>query len=136
MSAPGELIIASVVADIGEAPYAVAIAAGHHRLSADEPKVLGGADAGPSPFGYVLSGLAACSAITLRMYCERKEWPLVGIHVALTLRIIDSERVIERLVRFGEGLDDSQVKRLAEVVEKTPVTLALKAGMTINTTIK
>ncbi|MDO9432369.1 MAG: OsmC family protein [Pseudomonadota bacterium] len=136
MSAPGETTIASVVGDIGDTPYTVEIAAGHHRLLADEPKGLGGGDTGPSPFGYVLSGLAACSAITLRMYCERKEWPPVGVHVGLTLRIVAGQREIERVVRFGEGLDEVQVKRLAEVVEKTPVTLALKAGMTINTTIK
>lgn len=136
MSAPGEVTIASVVADIGDTLYTVEIVAGHHRILADEPKGLGGANAGPSPFGYVLSGLAACSAITLRMYCERKAWPLIGIHVALTLRIIEGQRVIERIVQFGDGLDPSQVTRLAEVVEKTPVTLALKAGMTINTTIK
>lgn len=136
MSAPGETIIASVHADLGETPYAVAIAAGHHRLTADEPKGLGGGDVGASPFGYVLSGLGACSAITLRMYCEHKAWPPVGVHVALTLRIIDGQRVIERVVSFDDGLDESQVQRLAEVVEKTPVTLALKAGMTINTTIK
>lgn len=136
MSVPGEVTIASVVADIGETPYTVEIAAGHHRLLADEPKGLGGANAGPSPFGYVLSGLAACSAITLRMYCERKQWPLIGIHVALTLRIVDGQKVIERVVQLGEGLDAGQVARLAEVVEKTPVTLALKAGMTIDTTIK
>lgn len=135
MSVTGETTIASVAADIGETPYTVEIGAGHHRLVADEPKGLGGGDTGPSPFGFVLSGLAACSAITLRMYCERKEWPLVGIHVALTLRIVDGQREIERVVRFGERFDETQVKRLAEVVEKTPVTLALKAGMTINTTI-
>jgi putative redox protein len=63
-------------ATIGTTNYAVAIAAGHHQLNADEGPALGGKDTGPAPFDILCSALSACTAITLRMYAERKAWPL------------------------------------------------------------
>jgi putative redox protein len=50
-------------------------------VAADEPATNGGDDAGPSPFGLVVSGLAACNAITLRMYAQRKGWSLAATEV-------------------------------------------------------
>lgn len=64
--------IARAHADLGTQDYPVAIRAGHHDLVADERPVLGGRDAGPAPYEYLLSGLAACTAITLCMYAKRK----------------------------------------------------------------
>jgi putative redox protein len=68
-------------ATIGTTNYAVAIAAGHHQLNADEGPALGGKDTGPAPFDILCSALSACTAITLRMYAERKAWPLRGLQV-------------------------------------------------------
>jgi hypothetical protein len=59
----------------------VELRAGAHQMVADEPATNGGGDAGRSPFGLLLSGLAACTAITLRMYGERKGWALAAIEV-------------------------------------------------------
>ncbi|MBL6851943.1 MAG: OsmC family protein, partial [Alphaproteobacteria bacterium] len=61
---------------LADAKYRATLRTGHHDLIADEGPHEGGADAGPTPFGYVLAGLAACTTITLRMYAERKNWPL------------------------------------------------------------
>jgi putative redox protein len=68
-------------ATIGTTNYAVAISAGHHQLNADEAPALGGKDTGPAPFEILCSALGACTAITLRMYAERKAWPLRGVQV-------------------------------------------------------
>ena len=75
--------VADATATIGIDRYHVDLQAGRHALAADEPAGHGGADTGPSPFGLLLSGLGACTAITLRMYADRKGWPLEGVDVQL-----------------------------------------------------
>jgi putative redox protein len=71
-----EIIIARVTANIGTDDYKVDVRAGHHRFASDEPEKIGGKDAGPAPFQLLLAALGSCTAITLRMYAKRKDWPL------------------------------------------------------------
>jgi putative redox protein len=125
--------LSRVRASIGTTPYAVAIDAGRHRLTADEPAKLGGQDAGPAPFDLLLSGLGACTSITLRMYAERKGWVLDMLDVDLVLVRGDDGDHIERTLYPRGDLDDAQRARLADVAERTPVTLAIKSGLAINT---
>jgi putative redox protein len=132
MAAP-KTIIARTTADSGPEPYAVAITAGRHALTADEHQAMGGRDAGPAPFELVLSGLAACTAITLRMYAERKDWPLPDVHLELKYVLDEGHTHIEREIRLTGALDEAQRTRLAEIAERTPVTLALKSGLEIRT---
>ena len=80
---PGTLLVARASARQADARYTVKIKVGHHDLIGDEPASAGGGDAGPPPFGLVLAGLAACTAITLRMYAERKNWALTGLGLEL-----------------------------------------------------
>jgi putative redox protein len=124
--------IATATADIAETRYACTIRAGEHSLMADEPAPEGG-DAGPSPFGLVLSGLGACTAITLRMYAERKGWPLERVHVRLAFRWVDHAPHVDREITLTGSLDDEQRARFAEIAGKTPVTRALQSGMRIDT---
>jgi putative redox protein len=118
------------------AGYAQAIHAGHHQLAADEPKSNGGTDSGPAPYALLLSGLGACTAITLRMYADRKGWTLGEIHVRLSmLKSRDGRERIERVITFGSPLSDDQRARLGEIAGKTPVTRTISAGAPITTTI-
>ena len=130
------LLVARASAKQADARYSVNIQVGHHALVGDEPVSAGGADAGPAPFGFVLAGLAACTAITLRMYAERKGWPLTGLGVDLQYFRDDKAFRIERVLDLAGALDDAQRARMADIAERTPVTLALKAGATINTKLK
>ena len=128
-------IVAGAVVTMGATHYTVDIRAGKHKFVADEPPGGGGSDAGPSPFGLLLSSLGACTAITLRMYCERKQWPLGEIEVQLTYRWHGETPAVERTLTLG-GLDETQRARCAEIAEKTPVTRALKRGVTIHTVVR
>ena len=134
MSEAPQGIVATASATMGTTHYAVDLRTGHHALTADEPKSTGGGDAGPSPFGLLLSSLAACTAITLRMYAERKAWPLATIELRLAYRWEGETPQIERKVTLT-GLDEAQRARCAEIAEKTPVTRALKRGIDIRTTV-
>ena len=73
----------SVVVRGGPSGYAQDIQAGKHSLSADEPLEFGGTDVGPSPYDFLLAALGSGTSITLRMYADRKGWPLEAITVSL-----------------------------------------------------
>jgi putative redox protein len=134
MSDEREHIIATATATSEEKPYGVRINAGGHALRGDEPVDHGGADTGPAPFGLLLSGLGACTAITLRMYAEHQSWPLASVDVELTYVVQDrNTRWIDRLITL-HGVDEDQRAKLAEIAEKTPVTRAVRAGTEIRTT--
>jgi putative redox protein len=133
MSDDRDHTVAAATVTSEEKPYGVRIDAGGHALRGDEPVDHGGADSGPTPFGLLLSGLGACTAITLRMYAERKGWPLAGVDVTLTYIVKDQNtRWIDRLITL-HGVDDDQRAKLAEIAERTPVTRAVRAGTEIRT---
>ena len=116
--------------------YLVAIDAGRHLLAGDEGPREGGQDRGPAPFEFVLAGLAACTSATLRMYMQRKGWPDGAIDVTASLHADhDGNQYIRRTVTVDAPLEDMQRARLAEICEKTPVTLFIKRGTRIDTTM-
>lgn len=120
---------------LGDRPYETRLTSGRHAWVADEPPALGGADAGAPPFALVLGGLVACTAITLRMYAERKAWPLAGLAVDAYYHHEGEGAFVERVLVFAGDLDDAQRARMADIAERTPVTLALKGGMDIRTRV-
>ncbi|WP_377156366.1 OsmC family protein [Roseateles sp. UC29_93] len=120
------------IARIGQDRYRTHIELGAHTLVADEPEVLGGAYAGPAPYDLLLASLGACTAITLRMYADRKTWPLESLEVDLQWRQEEDGPRVVRTLRIA-GLDEAQRERLAEIAERTPVTLTLLGGVSIDT---
>ena len=128
--------MAHATASIGTVDYATAITTGHdHRFTADEGPELGGKDAGPAPYDLLTSALGACTVITLRMYAERKQWPVTNVRADIDFkRGGDKVESIDRVLHI-EGADADQKKRMAEIAEKTPVTLTLKRSLEIRTTL-
>lgn len=113
--------------------YAHRIHAGRHDLVADEPRALGGQGQGPAPFDLYLASLAACTAITLRMYAEKKGWDLGEFRAELSLtRDEDGRMHVHRVLHASGAISDAQWQRLLEIVANTPVTKAMREGATIS----
>lgn len=114
--------------------YVQQIDARQHRLAADEGEKLGGSDSGPNPYELLLSGLGACTSITLRMYAERKGWDLGEIQVGLHFYRDDAgKEYIDRTLTCSGQLSDEQRQRLLEIAAKTPVTNTVRQGTPIAT---
>lgn len=133
----------TITASIGTAHYPTTIAAAGHSLTADEPASAGGGGAGPDPYALLLSALASCTLITLRMYADRKEWPLEAAEVEVghdRIHAKDCEgcesaegmiTVITRRLKLKGDLDEGQRKRLLEIAGKCPVHKTLEAEIQI-----
>ena len=119
---------------IGTDTYKTDIATGHHTLIADEGPELGGKDLGPAPYDLLISALAACTVITLRMYADRKGWPVTSVQADIHFRRDDAKvESIDRVLRIEGTVDDEQKKRMADIAERTPVTLTLKRSLEVRT---
>lgn len=133
------------VEEASEGRYRQAVQAGAHNLVADEPRQVGGDDAGPDPYGYLLAALGACTSMTLRMYADRKDWPLEHVQVRLShakIHAVDCEDCetkegkidkIQREIRVTGPLDDDQRSKLAEIADKCPVHRTLTSETKIRT---
>ena len=115
--------------------YRVDLRVRAHELVADEPVDNGGGDLGPTPFGLLASALAACTSITLRMYAVRKGWEITPIEVDVRHDLgADNALSIARTITVPGDLTAEQRERLADIAERTPVTLAVRSGTPIATT--
>jgi putative redox protein len=115
------------------AVLAAHIEVGPHQLRADEPEEKGGGDTGPSAHELLLSSLAACTTLTLRLYAHRKGWPLTDATVRLTAEHEEGRYVINRQVHLEGPLDVDQRTRLLEIADRCPVHRTLTAEIVINT---
>ena len=103
--------------------YRTEIDARGHQLIADEPEENGGQNSGPSPGDFLRSSLASCTAITLKMYADRKEWATGEISVKVEYRknLDDFEPNFHVEVSFeNKDLTEDQLKRLDLIAKKCP----------------
>ncbi len=129
----------TVTAVNGATPYVVTLEdrLGHHWL-ADEPLAAGGADKGPSPTALLLSALGACTAMTVRMYAERKRWPLAGVRVELEFSPDGAPpegNDIRRTIALEGPLTGEQRERLLDIANKCPLHKILTGRTRIHTAL-
>lgn len=98
-----------------------------HTFTADEPVDVGGTDTAPTPVELLMGSLAACTAITVRMYAQRKAWPLEGLDVRVEYTAAPSPSFV-KLITVRGALDDAQKARLLEIAERCPVARVLASG--------
>ena len=131
---------------LANGPYQNDVLVGAHHLIVDEPASVGGADTGPDPYAYVAAGLGACTSITLRMYANRKGWPLDRVTIGLDhakkhhedcddCGPRDKIDVFTRSIHLEGDLDEAQRQRLLEIADRCPVHRTLEKGAKVETVL-
>jgi putative redox protein len=134
-----------ITAHVGRSGFRTEIRAGLYTLVADEPVALGGTGLGPTPYEILLAALGSCMAMTLRMYADRKGWPLEGVTIQLrTARTHEKDcedcetsevgiPVIARRIALEGQLTEEQRTRLLQIADRCPVKQTLERGITVQT---
>ena len=129
----------------GSARYLQNISIGSHRILADEPSDSGGADLGPNPYELLMAALGACTSITVRMYAERKKWPLEGVRIGLSCAKVHAQDsaesdarpvLIDRIeleIALVGDLTEDQRTRLLEIANHCPVHRTLTSQVQVVT---
>ncbi len=132
-----------VTASVGASGFRTELRAGGHTFTADEPHDVGGTDTGPTPYDYLLAALSGCMAMTLRMYADRKKWPLEGVRVGIRSALAhekdceacETEDVgykrIERRIELSGPLSEEQRERLLQIADRCPVKQTLERRLQI-----
>ena len=132
-----------VTATIRGSGFRTELDVGGTLLIADEPVAVGGTATGPTPYDYLLSALGACTVMTLRIYADRKKWPLEGASVQLrSSRTHEKDcedcadkqvdvGTIERRVTLEGPLTDEQREKLLVIVDRCPVKQTLERGIKV-----
>jgi putative redox protein len=114
----------TAITELDRSTYKTKIYAGGHFIYADEPEDMGGTDEGMPPAALLLASLGSCTAITIRMYADRKNIPLdsIKIHLAISKEDqLDEGKTITVKLEFAGVLTSEQLNRLVEISEKCPI---------------
>lgn len=135
MEETGIELIESATALIGRSQYQTVVNSGGHGLITDEPLKADGSDTGMNPFSLLLASLASCTVITLRMYINRKMWPIEEIKADVEMFKTLSGTRIETKLSFKGEVSDEQRDRLLKIADACPVHKILIGNIDINTNI-
>ncbi len=125
--------------EIGKDLYRTEVRADNHLVIADEPLDIGGQDLGMNPNQLLLASLGTCTAMTLRMYADRKKWDVEKISVNLTLDIVKGDdqqtTYIKRHISIEGNVNDEQKQRMLEIADSCPLHRMLKNPLVITSNL-
>lgn len=124
-------MLREAVVRTAEGKFVQTINIGKHTLIGDEPEDVDGTDLGPSPHEYLLAALGTCTSMTMKMYAERKGWPLERCEVTVTMGKEGDTTVFQRKIVLVGALDDEQRRRILEIARKCPVHRTLSGPIAI-----
>lgn len=124
-----------VTATIGTDHFRTEITVGGKMVVADEPEELDGTNQGPAPGEFLLISLASCTAITLRMYADRKKWSLEKIIVEVNFEKVDNKTIFKRKLQLTGELTEEQRTRLLQIANACPVHKTLTNPIEIQTSL-
>jgi putative redox protein len=127
--------VAAAQAQIDRSHYKTIVKTDKHTFVSDEPLTIGGTDSGPSPQELLLASLGSCTAITLRMYIDRKMWIVETITVNMELFEVDGATLIERKLSFEGEISSEQEKRLIQIADSCPIHKMLTGKIIIQTAL-
>lgn len=137
-----------VVVKTGHGKFGTEVHTTSHRFVADEPRSYGGDDTGPTPYDLLLAALGTCTAMTMKMYADRKEWPMTGTKIHVTHERSHAEdcghtayeeqgmevQALHRAIEvLGDDLTDEQRAKIIEIADKCPVHKTLEGHLHIHT---
>lgn len=123
------------VATIGNDLYKTELVARDHTVIADEPLDVGGKDLGPRPGDFIRMGLASCTAITLRMYANRKGWDVQQIRVQVSNGPFDGKTSYKTEIEITGNVNEEQRMRLLQIAKLCPVHKVLTNPIKIDTSL-
>lgn len=128
-------LLANVQTLLGNQDYTAANTNETHHWKVDEPLEIGGNNEGPNPYELLLSALSSCSAITMKMYAKRKEWPMEGAEISCELvkSAPDAPYSIRRKIKIIGPLEEDQIERLIQIANLCPVHKMLNQNTFIET---
>ena len=126
-----------VVAETGGGRFQVQARAPSAAFLIDEPVSAGGLGSGPNPYDLLSAALGACTTMTIRLYADRKAWPLEHVQVCVQHHraTLKSRDLFDRAITLKGPLDEAQRARLLEIAEKCPVHLTLTQGSEVQTSL-
>jgi putative redox protein len=127
--------IQTATAVIGTDVYKTELSARSHNIIADEPLDIGGTDLGPRPGDFIRIGLASCTAITLRMYANRKNLDVTQIRVSVSNEVFDGKTTYKTEIEIKGTLDEEQTKRMMQIAKLCPVHKTLTNPIEIETAL-
>ncbi len=137
-----------VVVKTGHGKFGTEVHTATHRFVADEPKSYGGDDTGPTPYDLLLAALGTCTAMTMKLYADRKGWPFEGVTIHVTHERnhaedcdhcmreeegMEVQALHRRIEVLGEGLSEEQRERIIAIADKCPVHRTLEGRLHVHT---